>query len=272
MRITVNNISLHVVDNYDGNCSSDTPVLLFLHYWGGSSRTWAPVMEALPAAWRCIAPDLRGWGDSEAPMDDAYALVNMAADIEALIDNLGLQNFVLVGHSMGGKVAQLIASRRPSGLAGVVLVAPAPPSPLAMPPEALAAMASAYVSRASVMGAIDHMLTANPLQPALREQVIEDSLKGSAAAKAAWPTGTALEDISALVPYIDVPVLVIGGELDRVDQIATLKAELLAKVQHSVLHVLPGIGHLSPLEAPTQVAQCIEAFVVRHVMAKAQHG
>lgn len=272
MHIAVNNIYLHVVDQDQGGVDAGNPALLFLHYWGGSSRTWGPVMAALPAALRCIAPDLRGWGDSQAPANEAYALSDMAADIEALIDTLGLHNYVLIGHSMGGKVAQLLASRRPSGLAGLVLVAPAPPSPLAMPPEALAAMASAYDSRASVMGAIDHMLTATPLPPDLREQVIEDSLRGAPIAKLAWPTHTAREDISALVPAIDVPVMVVAGELDRVDHIATLQAELLARVPRAVLHVLPGIGHLSPLEAPAQVAQCIESFVAQLVITEAQHG
>jgi pimeloyl-ACP methyl ester carboxylesterase len=258
MNIQVNAISLHVVDQGSG-----APTLLFLHYWGGSSRTWEPVMAALPAAYRCVAPDLRGWGDSAAPADDAYALADMAADIEASIAVLGLRDYVLVGHSMGGKVAQLMASRRPSGLAGLVLVAPAPPVPLDVPPEALAAMQSAYVSRASVGAAIDHMLTATPLPPALREQVIEDSLRGAAGAKLAWPTGAAREDISALVAAIDVPVLVIGGEHDRVDRIVTLQAELLSRLPRAALRVLSGIGHLSPLEAPEQVAQCIVTFLAQ---------
>lgn len=266
MQIELNKLSFHVVDQGAG-----APALLFLHYWGGSARTWAPVMAALPATYHCVAPDLRGWGDSAAPADDAYALNDMAADIEALIDALGLQNTVLVGHSMGGKVAQLLASRRPAGLAGVVLVAPAPPVPLAMPPEALAAMASAYASHASVSDAIDHMLTATPLTPALREQVIEDSLRGAPGAKQAWPARTAREDISAQVTAIDVPVLVISGELDRVDRVDTLRAELLPRVPTARLQVLPGIGHLSPLEAPDQVAACIHAFVAALPPLKEQH-
>jgi pimeloyl-ACP methyl ester carboxylesterase len=215
---------------------------------------------------------LRGWGDSGAPAGDAYALADMAGDIAALIEAMALRDYVLIGHSMGGKVAQLLASRRPAGLTGLVLVAPAPPVPLAMPPEALAAMQSAYVSRDSVNGAIDHMLTATPLPPALREQVIEDSLRGAAAAKLAWPASTAREDISTQVAAIDVPVLVIGGELDRVDCIATLRAEVLGRLPSATLHVLPGIGHLSPLEAPVEVALCIHNFVAQLMTSGARHA
>lgn len=267
MNIQVNDMSLHVIDQGSG-----TPTLLFLHYWGGSARTWAPVMAALAGSYRCVAPDLRGWGASAAPADDAYALADLAADVEALIAALNLKEYVLVGHSMGGKVAQLLASRRPAGLAGVVLVAPAPPTPLHMAPEAIAAMQSAYVSRESVNGAIDHMLTAAPLTPALREQVIEDSLRGARAAKLAWPMHTSREDITAQVGAIDVPVLVVSGALDRVDPVAILQAELLTRVPSATLQVLPGIGHLSPLEAPRQVAQRIDAFVTRLASAGAVHG
>lgn len=256
MNITTNGIQLHITDHGQG-----APALIFLHYWGGSSRTWAPVIAALPEQYRCIAPDLRGWGDSAASPDDAYALADFASDIEALIATLKLQNYLLVGHSMGAKVAQLLASRRPRGLAGVVLVAPAPPTPLAMPPEALAAMAAAYDTPDSVAGAIDHMLTAKPLAPALRAQVIADSLRGAAAAKLAWPTRTSREDLSAAVADINVPVLVIAGELDRVDSVATLRTELLARIPHATLQVLPATGHLSPLESPREIATSIRSFI-----------
>jgi pimeloyl-ACP methyl ester carboxylesterase len=258
MQIAVNGIDFHITDQGQGR-----PALVFLHYWGGSSRTWAPVIAALPAAYRCVAPDLRGWGASGAPEEDAYALADFAADIAALIAALGLSDYVLVGHSMGGKIAQLLASRRPAGLAGLVLVATAPPTPLALPAEAIAAMQSAYASRESVGAAIDHMLTAKPLAPALREQVIEDSLRGAPGAKLAWPARTSREDICDALASIDVPVLVVGGECDRVDSLAVLQAELMPRLADAELRVLAGTGHLSPLESTAALAQCIGDFVER---------
>jgi len=157
-------------------------------------------------------------------------------------------------------VAQLMASRQPVGLAGLVLVAPSPPSPMVMPAQAREAMAGAYASRETVAAAIDTMLTAKPLSPEDREQVIEDSLRGAPQAKAAWPRITSLEDIAAQVGDINVPTLVIAGDLDRVDPPIRLRAELLPRIPQAVMHVLPGTGHLSMLESPDAVAGLVADF------------
>jgi pimeloyl-ACP methyl ester carboxylesterase len=118
-------------------------------------------------------------------------------------------------------------------------------------------LTGAYQSRESVEFVIDHVLTAKPLEAACRQQVIEDSLKAAPQAKAAWPNVAMREDITEAVASIDVPTIVISGELDQVDRVATLQAELLPRIPHAAMHVLPGTGHLSPLEAPAKVAQVI---------------
>ncbi|MFT4502976.1 alpha/beta fold hydrolase [Caballeronia sp. 15711] len=255
MKVAANGINIHVEDQGNGAL----PVV-FLHYWGGSSRTWDGVIAALPTGYRTIAPDLRGWGDSDAP-PAGYALADFADDAQRMIAAMDLKRFVLVGHSMGGKIAQLLASRRPQGLAGLVLVAPSPPGPLALPAEVRAAMEGAYLTRESVGMSIDQMLTAKPLSAKHREQVIEDSLRGASQAKLAWPRSTSQEDITLDAAAIDVPVMVIAGELDRIDGPAILEAQLLTRVPHAVMHVLPGTGHLSPLESPVEVAGIIRGFV-----------
>ncbi len=256
MKVTSNGIQLYVKDQGSG-----TPALVFLHYWGGSSRTWDDVVAALPAEYRTVVPDQRGWGDSDAPAS-GYALADFADDAQGLIAALEIQQYVLVGHSMGGKIAQSLASRRPRGLIGLALVAPSPPVPLALPPEVREAMLGAYDSRESVGMAIDQMLSAKTLSAKHREQVIGDSLGGARQAKMAWPTSTSLEDITGVVGSIDVPVIVIAGELDRIDSVATLEAELLTRIPHATLRVVPGTGHLSPLESPVDVASMIHEFVV----------
>lgn len=90
-----------------------------------------------------------------------------------------------------------------------------------------------------------------------------DSLRGAPQAKKAWPGATSLEDITALVHRIDVPTLVISGANDRIDTPATLEAELLPRIPHATLHILPDTGHLSPLEAPAALAMLIAGFVDR---------
>ncbi|WP_345817216.1 alpha/beta fold hydrolase (plasmid) [Paraburkholderia sp. PREW-6R] len=255
MDIQTNGTRIHVKQQGSGELA-----LVFLHYYGGSSRTWDRVAGELSDRYRIVATDHRGWGDSEAAAD-GYRIADLAADAEGVIEALGLQRCVLVGHSMGGKVAQLIASRRPRGLEGLVLVAPSPPSPMRLSDEQRATLAGAYQSLESVEFVIDHVLTAKPLDAACRQQVIEDSLKGAPQAKAAWPNVAMREDISEAVAAIDAPTLVISGELDQVDRVATLQAELLPRIPHAALHILPGTGHLSPLEAPLEVAQTIARFV-----------
>ena len=132
---------------------------------------------------------------------------------------------------------------------------------MVLPDDQRAAMAGAYDSRESVEWGLDNVLTANPLTPAHREQVIVDSLRGAPQAKAAWPNAAMLEDITGDVGSINVPVLVIAGELDRVDRVETLQKELLPRIDGARLHVLPGTGHLSPLEAPSALAAVIRRFV-----------
>ncbi|BCZ85161.1 hypothetical protein PTKU64_88360 [Paraburkholderia terrae] len=255
MDIETNGTRIHVSQRGSGELA-----LVFLHYYGGSSRTWDKVVEALPDRYRIVATDHRGWGDSAAPAH-GYRIEDLANDAEGVIEALGLKRFVLVGHSMGGKVAQLMASRRPKGLEGLVLVAPSPPSPMLLSDEERATLSGAYQSRESVQFVIDHVLTARPLDAACREQVIEDSLKAAPQAKAAWPEVAMREDISAAVASIVVPTIVISGEQDQVDRVATLQAELLPRIPHAAMHILPGTGHLSPLEAPAEVAQNIASFV-----------
>ncbi|QGZ42363.1 pimeloyl-ACP methyl ester carboxylesterase [Pseudoduganella flava] len=238
------------------------PALVFLHYWGGSSRTWDGVAGALAQRYRTVAIDHRGWGESGAPAQ-GYAIADLADDAQAVIAALAPRRYVLVGHSMGGKTAQLLAARRPAGLAGLVLVAPSPPLPMTLPPAQRAAMATAYDSPAAVEWVLDNVLTATPLLPALRAQVIADSLRGAPQAKAAWPNGGMLEDITADVGAIDVPVLVVAGERDQVDRVETLQQELLPRIAGARLEVLPGVGHLSPLEAPAAVADAIGRFVAQ---------
>ncbi|NWD69492.1 alpha/beta fold hydrolase [Pseudomonas gingeri] len=255
MKVVSNGIQLEVSD-----CGASSPALVFLHYWGGSSRTWDDVRAALPSHYRSIAHDHRGWGDSQGPTS-GYALADFVDDTLAVIAALSLGSYVLIGHSMGGKIAQLFASRRPAGLIGLVLVAPSPPGPLRLPAEVQAAMETAYESRESVAMAIEHMLTAKPLSLKHHEQVIEDSLRGAPQAKAAWPCSTSREDITAEVAAIEVPTLVIAGERDRVDPVEVLRAEVLSRIPQATLHELAGTGHLSPLESADEVAGAIQRFV-----------
>jgi pimeloyl-ACP methyl ester carboxylesterase len=255
MRHQINDIELHVRDQGQGEIA-----LFFLHYWGGSSRTWCEVIERLQKDFRCIAYDHRGWGDSDSS-SASYRIEDLAHDAQGLIRKLGLIRYVLVGHSMGGKVAQLLASWQPAGLEALILVAPSPPVPMAVPEEQRKQMIEAYGTRQAIEWLIEHVLTAVPVPGRLREMIIEDTLRGAPEAKRAWPEAGMIEDISAAVPNINVPTLVLAGENDQVERVSTLEQELIPRIRGTQMKVIPRSGHLSPLEVPDEIAAEIRNFL-----------
>lgn len=264
MDIKANGITIHFEDHGAGD-----QTLVFLHYWGGTSRTWDNVIKALKSEVRSVAFDARGWGKSDRP-DSGYDIVSMADDVQGAIAALKLKKYVLVGHSMGGKVAQLLASRQPAGLTGLVLVAPSPAQGKSLPGDIREGMKGAYSVAESTAWTIDNVLAELPLSQALRRQVIEDSVGGATAAKHYWPAGAISEDISADLGRINVPVLVIGGEKDKVDSVELLENVVIPSLPGAQLTVIPGVGHLSPLETPGEVASRIDTFLAggqgaRHV-------
>jgi pimeloyl-ACP methyl ester carboxylesterase len=256
MKFNVNGLNLHVADR--GNAGA-LPIV-FLHFWGGSSKTWTEVVEHLPSQLRPIAIDLRGWGDSESPKSE-FSLADFASDVSAVVAALALDRYVLVGHSMGGKIAQHLAAQRPKNLKGLVLVAPAPPGPLALPPEVRSGMAQTYDAAANFEAAIDNVGTAKRLKPEVRARTVADGLRGSPGAKYAWPHTTSQEDIRSEVTRIESPTLVIVGELDKIEPVDTMKREVLSSIRHAELKVIPATGHFSPLESPNEVADLIKNFV-----------
>ncbi|KAE9374495.1 alpha/beta-hydrolase [Stipitochalara longipes BDJ] len=257
--------SLHVVSA--GNPESIRPTLIFLHFWGGSSGTYNATISHLSPDFHCIAVDFRGWGSSTGPkVLHSYSIHQLATDVETLILKLGIQDFILVGHSMGGKVAQLIAgSDLVSGLKGVVLIAPAPPTPFELPPEMKEQQLTAYSSPESATFVTRNILSASKLPDETISLLVNDMLKGNEFAKAAWPSYAMGEDIVDQAIQIKVPVLVIGGGRDIVEPIERLRKEVLGRIQGAELVVIEESGHLLPVEAPVAVALHIGHFAARVV-------
>jgi 3-oxoadipate enol-lactonase len=248
-----------VVD--DAGCQD--PALVFLHYWGGSARTWAPVLRLLPATVRRLAINQRGWGGSRVT-DGRYDLAALADDVTAVVGALGIGRYVLVGHSMGGKVAQLVAGRQPPGLAGLVLVAPAPPVPMSVPEEIRDGMLASYQSREGILEAL-RGLAGPALDGAQRERVIEDTLSGEPGAKRYWPEHGMTADISLMGQGLKLPVEIVLGEHDLVERPSVLRPLLSRLIPHATFTTVPGAGHLLPLEAPQAVAaRCEHILGVAH--------
>jgi pimeloyl-ACP methyl ester carboxylesterase len=263
MHLKINGIELHLED---GGNSNGFP-LIFLHSWAGSTRSWKYVVAALPDRLRLITIDWRGWGQSESH-SSGFDLAGLASDVKEVVKTLKLDRYALVGHSMGGKVAQLIGSERPEKLAGLILVAPAMPGPMPFPPERREGMVNVMNSADLIQQTIDTMLTAKRLGAEVNAQVIEDGLRGSPEAKRAWPLSTSQEDLREVVGRIEVPTLIIAGELDKVDPASELKSQLLPRIPHAEMKIISATGHLSPLESPTEVAELITYFVEKNSWAR----
>ncbi len=104
------------------------PPVVFIHGNLSSSVFWESTMAALGDEFHCVAPDLRGFGDTQALAISARTgLDDMAGDVLGVCDALGLEHPHLVGHSMGGGVAMKMLLARPGAFASVTLVAPISP-------------------------------------------------------------------------------------------------------------------------------------------------
>ena len=282
--------AIHAQITYRINGNSK-PLLVFLHYWGGSSRTWHKLTDfdsptSLSTLYPTIAIDLRGWGQSSGPNEDdgkTYSINEMAGDVATTLSNLREDKakqellehgFLLVGHSMGAKVALAtigwLNQDLQALLKGLVLVAPAPPTALQLPPEMKAQQLLAYESEDSVRWTVSKVL-ANPekLSQSDIDLVVHDSLGGHPFAKSAWPSYGMQEDISEGVrdalssrPGLRASVLV--GELDVVETKERVEAAVVQFLRRNgaevSLTVLEGIKHLIPLEDPASIYREVSRY------------
>ncbi|MGW2615164.1 alpha/beta fold hydrolase [Streptomyces sp. NPDC001500] len=235
------------------------PTLVFLHYWGGSARTWDLVVDRLTDR-DTVTVDFRGWSRSSG-LPGPYTLAQLADDTLAVLADAGVTDHILVGHSMGGKVAQLVAATRPTGLRGIVLVGSGPAKPAAqITDQYRQTLSHAYDSTESVAGARDHILTAGELPASVKAQIMTDSLNVTEAARTEWPLHGIAQDITDHTRRVGVPALVIAGENDQVEPVDVLRCNLVPYLPQADFMVLPHTGHLIPLEAPAALADAITAF------------
>ena len=202
-----------------------------------------------------LALDLPGFGKAAAA-PGPYTVAAYADHVEACVRALGVDGFVLVGHSMGGKVALALAARRPRGLRSLVLLAPSPPTPEPIEDDARAALIAGWAQ----YGAASQTLArsaARPLSDAQRRLAIDDIMLSGKAAWTAWLEHGSREDISAEMPGVAVPVAVLSGTCDRVIPTAVIEREVAGRVADARVTTVPGAGHLLPVEAPDAVAAAI---------------
>jgi pimeloyl-ACP methyl ester carboxylesterase len=238
-------------------CGDGEPTLVLLHAFASSGRMFAAMQERLARRNRCLTIDLRGFGRS--PPAGAYTVAGHATDVLDVVARHAAERYVLVGHSMGGKVALAVAARRPAGLAGLALLAPSPPTPEPIGEEDRGERLSAHGDRAAARQTLDRIV-AHPVPAIDADQFVADTLACSASAWAWWLRDGSREDISSLLKTIAVPMLVVSGDADPVVPLEALRGPLLEACPGASLTRIAGAGHLLPLERPQACAEAIAAF------------
>lgn len=230
--------------------------LVFLHYFGGSSNSWSEVIDQLQGQAHCVALDLPGFGDSEAIASDTVE--DSAHQLAEVIRQLNLKHYILIGHSMGGKIALAFAATQPLGLQSLVLLAPSPPTPEPMAAAERSRLLNTHGDRAAAELTADK-ITFQPLNDAVFNQVIQDNLRSSQTAWQAWLECGSRQDISAAMLKITVPVFIGVGEFDSVFPQNLLQQEVVERLTNPRLVVVPNAGHLLPIEAPQAVVDLIQS-------------
>lgn len=253
---------------------NDRPTLYLLHALGASGGSFQRLGDALADRVDVEGIDLPGFGSETAASDTS--LEATVAHVVGILNEKARGRWILGGHSMGGKIAALVASRVLSGaapltgLAGMVLLAPSPPRPEPMDEERRALMLSwvddGAISEQDAETFIDQN-TARPLDPGAQSLALADLRRTSPSAWRAWLDTGSRVDARDEVGTLDLPVLVLAGD-DDADLGAAAQPGLLADVYpRARFHTLADTGHMIPLERPAEAAEAIAAFVADEVLA-----
>jgi 3-oxoadipate enol-lactonase len=258
-KATINGIEIAYTDDGSG-----TPVV-FIHGYPLSRRMWDPQVQALKAQARCIAIDLRGHGESQAPL--WFATVDIYADeVAGLLDHLGIERAVICGFSMGGYVAFAFLRKYPRRALGLILADTRPQSDTPEGKQArfnAAQTAHTQGQKAIADAMLPRLLSEktvserSDLVRAVREMMESNPVTGMAADLMAMAERP---DSLELLPSVNVPTLIIVGEEDGLTPPAD--AQLMAdKIASSKLETIPGAAHLSNLERPEAFNGAVSEFL-----------
>ncbi|MFD1873631.1 alpha/beta fold hydrolase [Hymenobacter bucti] len=236
---------------------------LALHYWAGAGHEYNHLRGLLPAGTSLLAPDLPGFGAQPAPAGFDYSVGAYADWVAEYAAAQKLAEYVLIGHSMGGKIALALAARQPAGLRGLLLLSPSPPTPEPIGDEDRAASLAAYGQHLEAEKTATKIVI-RPVAKEVRAQVIADNLRTSQAAWDAWLEHGSKEDISALMPAVQVPCSLLVGDADHAIPLAAQQQQTLPLLPVGTpLVVVPEAGHLLPLEAPEDVWKALQKLAAQ---------
>ena len=266
--------------------NAHAPTLVLMHFLGGSHREWDEVLTILDGAYTTVTLDLPGFGDSAGMT--GYAVAEMADAVETAVLRHVTGRYILVGHSMSGKVAMVAARRAASRahenqdnqdnqdnqasqnrqhqlLAGILLVAPSPPSPEPIADDKRSMMLGLLGERHDDDRArARSYITKNEardIAPDVEERASLEVLRMNRTAWVAWLEHGSKEDWAERVGVLDLPSLVVAGEKD-LSLGPKQQIELtMSHLKQGKLETVPGCSHLIPMECPSMMAQLIGGFV-----------
>jgi len=237
------------------------PVLL-VHGLGYTRQGWGPLRGLLASRFRVLSYDNRGIGESEIP-PGPYTVAELAEDAAGVLDAAGFERAHVVGASLGGMAAQLLAAEQPQRVERLVLVGTTPGGagayPLPQQTLALMAEAASLPPEVALRRFVENALApGSPLVDevfAYRQQHPPDPAgwAAQAAAGASW-------DADGRLARIVAPTLVVAGTADAV--VDPRNAQLLADaIPGAKLELVDGAGHLPFWERPGEFAALVERFL-----------
>lgn len=245
------------------------PWVVLVHGLGYDRTGWGPGADRIAQRCRVVLVDNRGIGDSDAPTGPYNARV-MAADVVAVLDELGLDRASVLGASLGGMVAQELAIAVPERVDRLVLAATTPGGPQATPPTADTVrllLAVRHLPRTeAVRRLVEHGVGSgcNGRRPAVVERVITHRLQrhqDPVAWRAQAGAGVMFR-ASERLGRIQAPTLVVHGAEDRIVDAANAGV-LVDRIPSARGVLLPGVGHLLSWEAPARFAREVTTFLRR---------
>ncbi len=256
---------IHYLDEGSG------PAMVLIHGFGCSTFSWRHVMPQLTGRHRVIALDLPGFGYSDRSGALVYSLERHADRVVRLLDTLGVGRATIVGHSMGGAVAQRVATGYPGRVNRLVLLNAVDASDS----ERWNAMHGRYrwAMRPAVVGMRSRRVVETVVRSSLRQSWRDPALitpeavtglvdplmlRGTAACFLRLSNDSAL-DGPAPLDEIAVPTLVVAGEHDRIVPPPVAKA-LATKIRGARHVIVPGIGHSPPEECPDALVDMLLTF------------
>ena len=268
------------IDGYRYHCrmAGCGPPLVLLHGSGASGDDWNAISKALAAEFTTIVIDRPGHGHSERPPGDIGNPAAQAGIVHQLLQQLGVAQAIMVGHSWSGALALAYALAFPNEVRGVVVVqGTVYPEPglvnrlLALLTKPVIGRILAYtitpwLGRRRIDETLRRAFAPQSVPAAYRRQALAMWLRPRQARAIAADTlgrHAAIGDLSARYPELRCPMALVIGEADGYIDPARQALALARVIPRATLHLVPGAGHQLPLTHPEAVATAIREFAQR---------